>query len=260
MTERAFGIRGNLPSEFAAEVARAAQAHKYHAFWITAGLGPPNLAPLAAAARATNTIALGVGAIPLSHCSPADVLAEVQRWDLPHERLVIGVGSGFPPIPLASFDRHIGQLKAGIACRIVVGAMGPRTCALAGRTADGILLTLVTPEHARRSVGWTAAGEARSGPNVFRSYAYISTAVGEDSTQELRQEAATFSQYPAFVRHFERLGSAPETAGIAVKSLDELPGALRTWNGVVDQIVIRTTRNASSLDQTLALLEAAAKS
>jgi alkanesulfonate monooxygenase SsuD/methylene tetrahydromethanopterin reductase-like flavin-dependent oxidoreductase (luciferase family) len=258
MTERAFGIRGNLPPEFAAEVARAAEANGYQAFWITAGLGEPNLAPLAAAAQATTTITVGVGAIPLSHCTADDVVAEVLRWDLPQSRLLLGVGSGFPPISLAAFDEHIRQLKATLACRVVVGAMGPRTCALAGKSADGILLTLVTPEHARRSMVWADAGVPQDGQGGFHSYAYLSTAVGEDSTQELIEEAGTFAQYPAFVRHFERLGSAPETAGIAVQSLDGLSGALQSWDGVVDQVVVRTTRHANSLAQTLALLEAAA--
>jgi alkanesulfonate monooxygenase SsuD/methylene tetrahydromethanopterin reductase-like flavin-dependent oxidoreductase (luciferase family) len=260
MTERAFGIRGNLPPEFAAEVARAAEASRYRAFWITAGLGPPNLAPLAAAARATKTIALGVGAIPLSHCTPDDVLAEVQHWDLPQRRLIIGVGSGFKPILLATFDEYIRRLTAVFACPVVVGAMGPRTCALAGRTADGIVLTLVTPAHARRSMDWAAAGKGQTGRPAFRSYAYISTAVGPDGAQQLQEEARTFTQYPAFVRHFERLGTPPETAGIAVRSLDEISVALGEWDGVVDQVVIRTTRHANSLDQTLALLESAAPS
>ncbi len=258
MTERAFGIRGNLPPEFAAEVAHAAEARGYGAFWITAGLGEPNLAPLAAAARASKTIAIGVAAIPMTHSTPNDVVAEVERWDLPQERLIVGVGSGFPPLTLAKFDAYIRQLKAELACPIVVGAMGPKTCELAGRSADGIVLTLVTPEHARRSTDWTAAGIERRDRHGFRSYAYLSTAVGADSIQQLKEEAATFTRYPAFVRHFERLGTPPETAGIAVESLEKLDGALRSWDGIVDQIVVRTTRSSNALEETLALLQAAA--
>jgi alkanesulfonate monooxygenase SsuD/methylene tetrahydromethanopterin reductase-like flavin-dependent oxidoreductase (luciferase family) len=260
MAALAFGIRGNLPPQFAAEVARAAEVKGYRAFWITAGLGPPSLGLLAAAAKVTSTIALGMGAIPLSHCTPKDVLAEVRRWDLPQGRLIVGVGSGFQPIPLTRFASYIDELTGGLSCPVVVGAMGPRTCALAGRTADGVLLTLVTPDHARRSIGWVAGGAAEAGRPAPRSYAYMSTAVGEDSLEQLREEARTFVQYPAFVRHFERLGTPPETAGIAVRSLDELPAGLADWDGVVDQVIIRTTRHANSLEQTLALLESSAPS
>ena len=259
MTALAFGIRGNLPPEFAAEVARAAEVKGYRAFWITAGLGPPSLGLLAAAAKVTSTITLGVGAIPLSHCTPKDVLVEVRRWDLPQERLIVGVGSGFQPLPLTRFTSYIGDLTGDLSCPVVVGAMGPRTCALAGRT-DGVLLTLVTPDHARRSVGWVAAGAAEAGRPAPPSYAYMSTAVGEDSLEQLREEARTFVQYPAFVRHFERLGTPPEMAGIAVRSLDELPARLADWDGVVDQVIMRTTRHANSLEQTLTLLDSCAQS
>ncbi len=210
MTELAFGIRGNLPPEFAADVASAAEAHGYSAFWITAGLGPPLLAPLAAAANVTRTITLGVGAIPLSHCSAHDIATEVRRLDLPEDRLIVGVGSGFKPIPVARFAEDIVELKRTLTCPVVVGAMGPRTCELAGRESDGLLLTLVTPEHARLSVEWLGAGAAEAGRPAPRSYAYMSTAIGADALQQLAEEAGTLHPVPGLRAPFRASGG---TAG-----------------------------------------------
>src|SRR5204862_4109767 len=127
------------------------------------------LAALAAAAKETRGIELGIGVIPLHTRGPASIVEGVRAQALPLDRLLLGVGSPNPGA-LARVRGGIAELRSRLGSasrggssgeasgemvrwpRLVIAALGPKMCRLAGEVGDGVLLNWVSPEHARRSV------------------------------------------------------------------------------------------------------------
>ena len=60
-------------------------------------------------------------------------------------------------------DDGVAHLRANMQTRIVVAALGPKMCQLAGEVADGVLFNWLTPEHARLSAGWVREGAKVAG-------------------------------------------------------------------------------------------------
>ena len=72
--------------------------------------------------------------------------------------------------------------------RVVVAAMGPKMCALAGAEADGVFLNWMTPEKAawaRERVHEGAAEAGRDAPPPV--FGYVRVAVGDDAGERLLQ-------------------------------------------------------------------------
>jgi alkanesulfonate monooxygenase SsuD/methylene tetrahydromethanopterin reductase-like flavin-dependent oxidoreductase (luciferase family) len=243
-----FGVHGDLEPEIVADVAQRAEQRGYQSFWISHPVSGPALAPLARAASRTRAIKLGVGVVPLSHASPQDIVDAVRRLDLPIDRLLLGLGSGNVSKPLSAIRAAAAALRAALPAALVIGALGPRMCELAGQEGDGLLLTLVSPELAMAG-GVLAARAARErGRPAPLTYTYVRVAVGTDAARRVEDEVCRYRQYPAFARHLDMVGVASSQLGIAATSEATLRHGLLPWRSAVDVVVIRPVRRTTVIE------------
>ena len=254
---RGIAVYAGLPPEVLHATARETEALGYGSFWVNHPPAVDGLAALAAAARETKRIQLGVGVIPLHNRGPHSILDGVRTHALPLDRLLLGVGSA-NPAALRRVRDGVVELRDALSCRIVVAALGPKMCRLAGEVADGVLLNWLTPDHARRSAGWVREGAAAARRGVPRLAAYVRVAIGDAARDRLRGEAARYGAIPAYAANFRRMGVSPIETSIAVDEPHAVPAALAAWDGILDDIVIRVIPAADTADDHLVVVRAAA--
>ena len=137
---------------------RAAQELGYTSMWSNDHPGAKGLETLAAFAEGADRLELGVAVIALDRHQPAEIAAEIERLGLDRERLWLGVGAGFSEKPLTTMREALPELREALpGVRLVLAAMGPKMCALAGAAYDGVFFNWMTPEFA------AAAREQRRG-------------------------------------------------------------------------------------------------
>ena len=236
--------------------AREAEALGYASFWVNYPGKIDGLAVLASAAAETRRIALGVGVVPLPTRGPESI-AEGARAALPLGRLLLGVGSPNPG-SLARVRAGVEVLRRELpaSTRIVVAALGPKMCRLAGEVADGVLLNWLTPGHARLSAEWVRAGAVAAGRTSPTLYAYVRAALGTAAMGRLREEGARYAAIPAYGAHFERMGVEPVQTTIAAETPAALQAGLGAWDGAVDEVVVRAITAEDTPEAHLALLQA----
>jgi alkanesulfonate monooxygenase SsuD/methylene tetrahydromethanopterin reductase-like flavin-dependent oxidoreductase (luciferase family) len=257
MTRLGFGLAVGAPEATVRASAKAAEEAGFRTFWLN---HPPNqdgLAPLGWAADATSRIALGTGVVPISHRSPASILEGIEQAALPRGRYRLGIGSGSGPHPLRAARAALEELRPQAGCELVLAALGPGMCELAGRDADSVLLNWVTPEHARLSADLVlkaakAAGRPRPG-----LYAYVRVALGEASLARLEREAAMYTAIPSYGANFARMEVKAVETAVGGRTAEEVQAGLRAWDGVVDEVVVRAVPAHDQVDEALAILEAA---
>ncbi|MDP9364901.1 MAG: LLM class flavin-dependent oxidoreductase [Chloroflexota bacterium] len=256
--ERGFGVAGALPLDLVSRLAAAAEAAGYRTFWVNDTPDGDGLAALREAASATAVIRLGVGVVPLDRQPAATVARRVGELALPVERLTLGVGSGRAPGGLDRVRAGAGFLREETGATVVVGALGPRMCAVAGEAADGVLLNWLTPEHARTSAQVVERAAAAVGRGRPRINGYVRTALGSAAIARLREEGDRYASYPSYAAHFARMGVSPIETAVAASEPDEIVSRLAPFDGVVDETVVRAITREDSVDAYLALLRAAA--
>lgn len=253
---RGFALAAGVAPEVIRACAREAEALGYASFWVNHPGPVDGLAALAVAARETRHIELGVGVVPLHTRGPESIAEGVRAGDLPLDRLLLGVGSPNPGA-LARVRQGVADLRARLGARVVVAALGPKMCHLAGEIADGVLFNWLTPAHARVSAEWVRAGAAAAGRRPPKLFAYVRVALGPAAGDRLAQEADRYAAIPAYAAHFARMGVKPVDTAIAVTDPGALPGALERWQGAVDEIVLRAITARDTVEETLALVRAA---
>jgi alkanesulfonate monooxygenase SsuD/methylene tetrahydromethanopterin reductase-like flavin-dependent oxidoreductase (luciferase family) len=235
---------------------REAEALGYTSFWVNHPGTTDGLAALALAAAETRRVDLGVGVIPLHTRGPASIVQGVREQPLPLPRLLLGVGSPNPK----SLDRvrdGVASLRAQLSTRVIVAALGPKMCRLAGEVADGVLLNWVTPEYARRSADIVREGAASAKRPAPTIYAYVRLALGAAGRARTAEEADRYAGIPAYGANFARMGVKPIETAIAVDAPGEVGPALASWRGAVDEVVLRAVTAHDTADETLALVRAA---
>lgn len=260
-TRRGFGLFAGVSEEVVRATAENAEALGYDSFWVNyPGPVVDGLARLGVAAKATRTIKLGVGVIPLTTRPAASIVEGVTAHLLPADRLLLGIGSSNPG--------GLSRVRAGVAAlrevfpsprfRIVVAALGPKMCRLAGEVADGVLFNWLTPEHARISGGWVREGAAAAGRPEPTLYAYVRGALGVEAMDRLTGEGARYASIPAYADHFARMGRGPLETSVRGADAASLHAQLAAWDGAVDEVVVRALTASDTVEQTLALLRAVA--
>jgi alkanesulfonate monooxygenase SsuD/methylene tetrahydromethanopterin reductase-like flavin-dependent oxidoreductase (luciferase family) len=257
MTELGYGLRCDAPEETVRAASRAAEEAGFRTFWLNFLPGMDGFRPMAWAAAETSRIALGTGVVPLSDRSPSAILEGMAAAGLPRERYRLGIGSGSGPRPVRRVRDALRELRAEAGCELVVAALGPRMCELAGREADAVLLNMLPPGEAERSARLVldaaqAAGRPRPGV-----YAYVRVAMGDESRARWAQEAAIYASIPAYAASFERMEVAAIDTGISAGTAEEVRDGLRAWKGVVDEVVVRALPAHDRPEEALAILEAA---
>src|SRR6059036_1178166 len=233
---RGFALFAGAAPEIIRASAREAEGLGYSSFWVNHPGATDGLAALALAATETRRIELGIGVIPLHTRGPDSIVQGVRANALPLGRLLLGVGSPNPGA-LRRVRGGVAALRSELPVRLVVAALGPQMCGLAGEVADAVLFNWLTPEHARRSAEWVRVGAAAG--------------------DRLLEEAARYATIPAYAADFARMGVKPVETAIAAQSPDALAPVLGKWQGVVDEIVLRAITGTDTVEENVALLRAA---
>jgi alkanesulfonate monooxygenase SsuD/methylene tetrahydromethanopterin reductase-like flavin-dependent oxidoreductase (luciferase family) len=246
---------GSLPHALIQELAAAAEGAGYHTFWVNDAPDGDGLAALAHAAAVTRAIRLGVGAIPLDRQRPERIAARIVELGLPVNRLTLGVGAGHAAGGLERVRNGVAALREATDATLIVAAMGPRMCRLAGELADGVLLDWATPayaEHVRVIVANAAAG--RTQPWIA---SYVFSALGAEAVGKLRAEADYYAAVPSYAAHFARMNAGPMDAVAFGHEPVALQHALARFDAVLDETVVRAVVAEETAAEYLSVLHSA---
>ena len=253
---RGFAVAANVKTDVIAAAAREAESAGYTSFWVNHPGPFDGLAAVGVAARESRRIALGIGVIPLHMRGPQSIVDGVRTHALPLDRLWLGVGSPNPQ----SLDRvreGVAALRKELRTRLVVAALGPKMCRLAGEIADGVLFNWLTPEHAKASAGLVREGAQAANRAVPRLFAYVRLAMGPGAAERVAKEGARYDSVPAYHANFERMGVKPIETTIAATSAQDVRSAIAKWNGAVDELIFRAIVANDTVDENLTLVRAA---
>jgi alkanesulfonate monooxygenase SsuD/methylene tetrahydromethanopterin reductase-like flavin-dependent oxidoreductase (luciferase family) len=209
--------------------------------WSNDHPGAKGLETLAEFAAAAPQIDLGVAVIALDRTPPEQIAADVERLGLDPSRLWLGVGAGFSEKPLTRMRESLPELRERLpGVRLVLAAMGPKMCALAGAEYDGAFFNWMTPEFAagaRRAVeAGAAANGRREVPPVF---GYVRTAVGPDAAERLANEESFYRDlHDGYRNHFDRLAEPKGTVGVAAVDPADVQAQLAAYTAL-DTVVVR---------------------
>jgi alkanesulfonate monooxygenase SsuD/methylene tetrahydromethanopterin reductase-like flavin-dependent oxidoreductase (luciferase family) len=231
----------------------------YRELWANDGRSRSGLATLAASARETTRLDLCVGVIPLSERGPEAIAAEVHALGLPHDRLVVGVGTGSGS-SLAVVRDSVAELRRLLPdLRLAISALGPRMCALGGEVADVVLLNWALPDRIRWARERIADGAASAGRATPRVACYVRVAVGPDSLARLTGEVNRYRGRPRpYTRLFqEQEVDARGLPGVAAERAEDVPALLAPYREALDTCVVRGLPASDAISDWLAVAEAA---
>ena len=255
---RGFGVAGALPHDVIRTLAPAAEMAGFQTFWVNDTPQGDGLAALRAAAEVTAEIQLGVGVIPLDR-QPAETIARrAVELGLPQDRLILGIGSGNRNGGLARVREGATALEKMIEAPIVIGALGPNMCALAGGRSDGVLLNWLTPDYVAPSAAIVDEAAREAGRPRPLILGYVRTVFGPGAREVFAEEAARYGSYPAYAANFARMGTPAEETAVIGDTAEEILAGLAPFTSVLDETVVRAITGEESPDAYLALLEAAA--
>src|SRR5437879_12431917 len=205
---RGFSLHAGPAPEIIRASAREAEGLGYSSFWVNHPGATDGLVALAVAANETRRIDLGVGVVPLHTRGPDRIAEGVRANALPLDRLLLGVGSANPGA-LGRVRAGVAELRSELSVRLVVAALGPQMCRLAGEVADGVLFNWLTPEYARLSADRVREGAAAARRPTPQLYAYVRAGLRPPAGVRLQVEANRWAAIPAYAATFAPRGSQP---------------------------------------------------
>lgn len=255
---RGFGVAAGLDPEVARPLAARCAELGYSSMWSNDHPGAKGLETLAEFGAAAARIDLGVAVIALDRTPPEAIAADLERLDLDPARLWLGVGAGFSEKPLTKMRESLPELREKLpGVRLVLAAMGPKMCALAGAEYDGAFFNWMTPAFAagaREQVEAGARGAGREAPPIF---GYVRTAVGPDAAERLAKEESFYRNlHDGYRNHFARLGEPEGTVGVAAGDSSAAQAQLGSYEAL-DTAVVRGLASART-EAMIAVAEAAA--
>jgi alkanesulfonate monooxygenase SsuD/methylene tetrahydromethanopterin reductase-like flavin-dependent oxidoreductase (luciferase family) len=256
---RGFGVAAGLDPEVARPLAARCAELGYDSVWSNDHPGAKGLETLAEFAAAAPGLDLGVAVIALDRTPPEEIAADVERLGLDRSRLWLGVGAGFSEKPLTKMRESLPELREKLpGVRLVLAAMGPKMCALAGAELDGAFFNWMTPEFAASARAKVEEGAAQAGrekgPPVF---GYVRTAVGPDAAERLAKEESFYRDLHDGCRnHFDRREEPEGTVGVAAADATAARRALAAYTAL-DTVVVRGLASAT-VESMTAVAEAAA--
>jgi alkanesulfonate monooxygenase SsuD/methylene tetrahydromethanopterin reductase-like flavin-dependent oxidoreductase (luciferase family) len=258
MSERGFGVAAGLDPEVARPLAVRCEELGYASIWSNDHPGAKGLETLAEFAAAAPGIGLGVAVIALDRTPPEAIAADLDRVGIDPARLWLGVGAGFAEKPLTRMREALPELRERLpGARLVLAAMGPKMCALAGASFDGAFFNWMTPEFAAAARQQVEAGARDAGRETPPIFGYVRTAVGPDAVERLAKEESFYRDlHDGYRNHFARLNEPEGTVGIAAADQTEAQRALTAYEAL-DTTVVRGLTSAK-VDPMLALAEATA--
>jgi alkanesulfonate monooxygenase SsuD/methylene tetrahydromethanopterin reductase-like flavin-dependent oxidoreductase (luciferase family) len=244
---RGFGVAAGLDPDVARPLAGRCEELGYDSTWSNDHPGAKGLETLAVFGQGAPSLDLGVGVIAIDRTPPNQIAADIDRLGLDPSRLWIGVGAGFSKKPLTAMRAELSTIRAALPdVRVVLAAMGPKMCELAGGEYDGAFFNWMTPDFAagaREKVEAGAGAADREAPPIF---GYVRTAVGDDAAERLAKEESFYRDlHPGYRNHFDRLGAPEGTVGIAALDAAAASDALAAYDAVLDTVVVRGLASAN---------------
>jgi alkanesulfonate monooxygenase SsuD/methylene tetrahydromethanopterin reductase-like flavin-dependent oxidoreductase (luciferase family) len=238
---RGLGITAGLEAGLARDLAARCEHLGYHSLWSNDEPTAPGLEMLAHFAAATK-LELGVGVLPLDRYQPAQIAAAIDRLGLDPAKLLIGVGSGQlrPQIDVAR--RSVAELRELLpeGTRVVVAAMRPRLCRLAGALADGVLLNWMLPAQAAQARRWVREGADEAGRSPLLVASYVRVAVGAGSLQRLREAEGFYRNInEGHCKHFQAMDVPLGSVGVAAPARPEVAEGLAPYQSALDLLIVR---------------------
>jgi alkanesulfonate monooxygenase SsuD/methylene tetrahydromethanopterin reductase-like flavin-dependent oxidoreductase (luciferase family) len=255
---RGFGVAAGLDPGVARPLAERCAELGYASMWSNDHPGAKGLETLAEFAAAAPRIDLGVAVIALDRTSPEQIAADLERLDLDRSRLWLGIGAGFSEKPLTRMREALPELRERLpGVRLVLAAMGPKMCALAGSSYDGAFFNWMTPDFAAGARQHVEAGAREAGRDTPPIFGYVRTAVGPDAAGRLAKEESFYRDlHDGYRNHFARLGESEGTVGVAAAAPPAAQSELARYEAL-DTIVVRGLASAK-VDAMTAVAEAAA--
>jgi alkanesulfonate monooxygenase SsuD/methylene tetrahydromethanopterin reductase-like flavin-dependent oxidoreductase (luciferase family) len=250
MIDRGFGVDAGLPQDVAIELAGRCEALGYLSLWTTDVPGADGLADVAAFARGSKSLRVGIGVLALDRNSVENIARRVVSLNLPEDRLLLGIGSGASKRPLDVVSAASQELRELLPhTKIVVGAMGPKMCALAGR-ADGVLLNWLTPSL-------IPTWRARIGNSKARLHMYVRAALEPDGRTFIARQVELYKRF-GMKNHFDAVGVPANEMGVVGRTPDDFNGQLRRYEAVLDETIVRAIPASTRPDDLFAIVTAAA--
>lgn len=255
---RGFGVAAGLPPEVARPLAARCAELGYDSVWSNDHPGALGLETLAEFAGAAPSLDLGIAVIALDRQPPEKIATDVERLGLDRGKLWLGVGAGFGEKPLTRMREALPLLREALpGVRLVLAAMGPKMCELAGAEFDGVFFNWMTPAFAAGARERVEAGASAAGREAPPIFGYVRTAVGPDAAERLAKEESFYRDLHAGYRnHFARLGEPEGTVGVAAADAEEARVQLAAYEAL-DTIVVRGLASAR-VEAMSAVAEAAA--
>jgi alkanesulfonate monooxygenase SsuD/methylene tetrahydromethanopterin reductase-like flavin-dependent oxidoreductase (luciferase family) len=255
---RAFGVAAGLDPEVATPLAVRCAELGYDSIWSNDHPGAKGLETLAVFAAAAPALDLGVGVIAIDRTPPETIAADIERVGIDPARLWLGVGAGFSKKPLTAMREALPELREALpGVRLVLAAMGPKMCALAGASYDGAFFNWMTADYAVGARQKVDAGARDAGHETPPVLGYVRTAVGPDAAERLAKEESFYRDlHPGYRNHFDRLGEPEGTVGIAAADGEDAQAQLATYKAL-DTVVVRGLASAK-VEAMSAVAEAAA--
>ncbi|HUC00870.1 MAG TPA: LLM class flavin-dependent oxidoreductase [Solirubrobacterales bacterium] len=258
---RAFGVAAGLDPEVAAPLAARCQELGYDSVWSNDHPGAKGLETLAVFGSAAPELELGVGVIAIDRTPPQQIAADLAKLGgVDPARLWLGVGAGFSKKPLTAMREALPILREALpGVRLVLAAMGPKMCALAGAEYDGAFFNWMTPEFAAGARAKVEAGAGDAGRETPPVFGYVRTAVGPDAAERLAKEESFYRDlHKGYRDHFDRLGEPEGTVGVAAADAADAQRQLAAYTAL-DTIVVRGLASAK-VEAMTAVAAAAAPS
>lgn len=257
---RGFGVAAGLDPEVARPLAARCAELGYDSMWSNDHPGAKGLATLAEFAAAAPDVELGVAVIALDRTPPEQIAKDVEELGIDRSKLWLGVGAGFTKKPLTKMRESLPELRELLpGVKLVLAAMGPKMCALAGSSYDGVFFNWMTPEFATSARAKVEEGAAEAGRDTPPVFGYVRTAVGPDAADRLAKEESFYRDlHKGYRDHFDRLAEPEGTVGVAAPDSQEAQQALAAYTAL-DTIVVRGLASAK-VEPMTALAEAAAPS
>ena len=251
-------MAAGLDPEVARPLAERCAELGYQSVWSNDHPGAKGLETLAEFGGAAPGLDLGVAVIALDRTPPKTIAADIERLDLDPARLWLGVGAGFSKKPLTRMRESLPDLREKLpGVRLVLAAMGPKMCALAGAEFDGVFFNWMTPDFATGARQKVEAGAKEAGRETPPVFGYVRTAVGPDAAERLAKEESFYRDlHPGYRNHFDRLAEPEGTVGVAAADSNDAQSQLATYEAL-DTIVVRGLASAK-VEPMTAVAESAA--
>jgi alkanesulfonate monooxygenase SsuD/methylene tetrahydromethanopterin reductase-like flavin-dependent oxidoreductase (luciferase family) len=251
-------VAAGLDPEVARLLAERCAELGYGSMWSNDHPGAKGLDTLAEFGGATPDLDLGVAVIALDRTPPEEIAADIERLGLDPARLWLGVGAGFAEKPLTRMRESLLELRERLpGVRLVLAAMGPKMCTLAGASYDGAFFNWMTPEFAAGAREKVEAGAAEAGRETPPIFGYVRTAVGPDATARLAKEESFYRDlHDGYRNHFARLAEPEGTVGVAATDAADAQAQLGSYTAL-DTAVVRGLASAT-VEAMTAVAESAA--